>query len=1761
VASSVAPPKNTGGGGFVFEDDVCAWLLACMLAQEPPLEPELGSPIRIAFQTRVDGWHLDDALVTTVKGAHQRRIALSIKSNTQFTASTAPGDFVKAVWEQRLHIGSSVLQEDDLLGLLTAPLSSAAAASLSGLMGKALAGDPTTLPSRLVQPGWASDEERTLFASFACPSSVPATPSPSEADTARLLQRLRFLHHDFGAVVSESLKRSLALCRTSVRSHSSHDAEALWAILRTVAAELRPLAGTISLQQLVERLRSQVSLADHPDHTTDWTNLDARSKSDATQIADSIAGRVRLPRDADVDVLTPALEEGELVALLGASGAGKSAVARSLFERRAATDARTLWLDARSLDCQDFGIFEAALRIQHPIAELLASATSLRPTLILDGLDRLYSDNAFRNVARLLILARQNAPATRWRVLAPCQSQEWPRALDGLERAGAVGLEWKQLQLEPLNVVRLKPVGDAIAALARLFLQPKLGALFANLKFLDLVARRIDAGGEVDLSSWVGESSIADWFWSAEIDRGQDRIARGRFARALAQRQADDLVSSVATDNFEISELDPMESLAADHLCVQLPGDRIAFAHDLYGDWARLRVLLNNRAELPAFFEKRQGSPLWHRALRLLGIHLLEHAGGVDDWRSLLASFAQTGSNLLQDVLLEAPVFGANARTLLDSVFPDLVADEGRMLRRMLTRFLAFATVPDLQKVALAISLGIDPATARATYRLPYWPLWLDLLAFLHAHSSAILAVASSELARIVEMWLAFAPKGSIRRPEAADLAVLLGRHALGTRETYGRGEWQRERERFYTCALTAAYEKTEEVVAIAQDASQRGPAPSAADSAPAEQHQRRRGWPFRGTGEVRGPWPDGPRARVDEALQNVVLDSPSIMDLYRARPAAAREIILANLIQEPVEDDWNERWMYRRKLNVVDRHGWLPSLYIQGPFLGCLRENFAEGLELIARLVEFAAAREREEVERDRTAGRAQAITEGQSETTVDELLAQDQLSGVTLVGADETRVLPGDERVYGWSAGVGTPPHAVLSAIMALEQYFYLSLDSGKDIVGEVAAVLARCESVALLGMLCDVGKRQRSLFEGPLQSLLSAPEIYEWDIAKRVQGRTLLMIGAFDKGELFVKLARDFNDLEHRKVDLRHVAISLMLQRPSMREYFDRVRAAWAAEPPRSGRIDELRQQLTIALNIENYEIRDDPEHGRVIVNVEAMRAEEAQAGERKAFEDKMLVTMFPSRCRTILDERQELDEKRLGELWEQWNRIRELGARHPELPDGDRRFGDEYGNAVAGGVAVFLWHSDWGVEDAARLQALTDALRNVLANPPESPAFDSDVSVATWTFECFAAEAVAMLWARDPTNAEWRQAVAEAVFVPKYAVAKLLFGRCAQFRRTLGEDLGRLRRLALEWAYVRERVDLLRRVPREALQVDDEAFGRVQKNLSDWIDTSRAAFVSASSRGMPQNWAECDVGDKFTELDCIRRRWPGRPQLDFHLVRCAHEWLPLPDGAENADERKEVIFFWRSALAMVISRPQADLTQHDRQYPEEDELWVLNHVGASLLQLRPDEQPELLWQPVLDLHSEGHDWPETLLHSIHRNALAARETPASYASLVRSLLQRAFVDVDGKRRWSWHEGVWDALLGVDGWSRDLWEERHLETVTELQDAFRLWMEKVPMQGRRLAAFSSWLARSPAKPLRLPGLQWIAGLVRVDKEHELWDVEEAEDAVARLLNVVWAEQEGDLRAEPASFQAFRTLLGWLGEQQNRLGLELLGRLGSLT
>lgn len=1739
MSNNVAPPKNTGGGGFVFENDVCAWLLAAMLVGEPVFGKDCGALVRLDFQTRPDGWLLDDILATTEVGGLRNRFALSVKSNAQFTAASAPSDFVEAAWQQWLHLDSPVFDANlDFLGLVTAPLSSAAAGAVSGLVEKARANDPLSFPSRLAIPNWASADERALFASFACPGSVGQ--SQTDVDTARMLQRLRFLQEDFGVVASQSENRALELCRRASRSQAFEDAQMLWRLLRDIASELRPKAGSLTLHDLVGRLRAHVDLDDYPDHQQDWATLDARSRREAALVRTSLAASLSLPREDQVAGILQSVADGTRVALLGASGVGKSGLAKLAFEQRASNGQRTLWLDASSLDrVPNYDAFEASLQLRNPLRDLLVSERSREPLVILDGLDRLYAEVSFRMVATFLQLVSGVGQANRWRVLVVCQSLEWPRLLEALQRAGAPVARWSTHEATALPVAELQLVANQFPSLGHLIRQPRVGALLANLKLLDLVVRRLNEGARVDASAWVGESSVAEWFWTEEVARGPERLTRGQFLRRLAQEQADQLVVSVSVDSFEPGSLQVAQSLVTDQLLVEVPGDRLAFAHDLYGDWVRLRVLLNQRDDLAAFLQTRYQSPAWHRAVRLLGIHLLEREDGVPRWRELMTAFVNSGQTVVRDLLLEAPAFSMNAEQLLESIFPDLLATDDELIRRLLNRFLAFATAPDQRMQLFARAVGADLNQARAAYRRPHWPYWVAVLGVLHAHREEALRVASVEVAKVVEMWLGFAPPGSVRRSEASQIGVLLGQLAVDSREDYRN---RNDRGLFYRCALMAAPDYPEEVALLARTAAERFPRPelpSAATPLP-------RAWPQElfGRGTIRGPWAEGPLARVDEAFQSAVLDSPALYPLYKIRPVVAREVVLASLIEGPREEYWGGDHFHLHELDLVSRHRWFPALYTRGPFLACLLSNFDEGLELIMQLVDFATARASERARAARSRGGAE----------VDRVVAAIPLLGE---GAHPA-TFEGDAYVFGWSSGLGNPPETIGSALMALEQYFYIRLDAGDDVTEEITKVLERSRSVAGLGVLCDIGKHQVSLFDGPLRALLSGPELYSWDIFRVVQGRWHLTIGGCWDGAEFHELARQFHGLQHRTRDLRDVATERLLRSQEMQEFFAAVRAWWKQRLADGEKLDDLVEQLDLRLDPTNYQVREDPTHGLLIVNVALERLQAERATEYQAVQDRALLANFPIRCRKILDERCVQSESQLEQLWQSWMRIRELARAGAVLPADEEGVGGLYLNALTGGIAVFLWHEEWLSQVEARHQQLEDALDSVLnGEPPSSSRSSSEHDVATFTWDCFVAESASMLWARQPQDARWRRLVAAAVFAEKYATVRLLFTRCAAYRATLGDDFGRLRRLALDWAHVRGLLCSLRNM---GLALEQEIGERLLATAESWAEQAAASFVDGTLEPRRFDWHIFSDAPSFAEFNELRRPPAGYIQMDFKLVRCIHEWLPPPDGAQSPEERAIVVEFWRVALEVVVARPLADLHRRDQQHPLEDEVWVLENVAMALLQMRPDENPRRFWSAIIDLHSEAHDWPERFLIALHRHALAAEDIPASYARLVREITERALADVHEAQRWPRYEEVWDALIGIDDWVQDLWTARHTAHVLGIWDIIQQWMQNAPQTGRRLGKFARWLSGTAATPVRLRALPWLAEQLEPGDEGPVHQEEDVENNLARLLHKIWDLDQGELRSVVEPFNAFRALLAWLVERQNSLGLVLQGRIGGL-
>ena len=201
------------------------------------------------------------------------------------------------------------------------------------------------------------------------------------------------------------------------------------------------------------------------------------------------------------------------------------------------------------------------------------------------------------------------------------------------------------------------------------------------------------------------------------------------------------------------------------------------------------------------------------------------------------------------------------------------------------------------------------------------------------------------------------------------------------------------------------------------------------------------------------------------------------------------------------------------------------------------------------------------------------------------------------------------------------------------------------------------------------------------------------------------------------------------------------------------------------------------------------------------------------------------------------------------------------------------------------------------------------------------------------------------------------------------------------------------------------------------------------------------------------------------------------------------------------------------------------------------------------------------PIIDLHSGAHDWAEKFLNALHRQALASEVTPATYAPLLREIAQHAFSLIDGELRWPWHEEVWDALIGIDYWVSDLWSNRHAGHALHIWDVISMWMEKAPRKGQRLGKLARWLSKPAAAKVRVRTLAWFLDLLQADARGFAYRDEDVADDLAKLLNVVWDQDQNLLRLTSQSFAAFRGLLAWLGDRQNSLGLELQGRIGWLA
>jgi hypothetical protein len=107
----------------------------------------------------------------------------------------------------------------------------------------------------------------------------------------------------------------------------------------------------------------------------------------------------------------------------------------------------------------------------------------------------------------------------------------------------------------------------------------------------------------------------------------------------------------------------------------------------------------------------------------------------------------------------------------------------------------------------------------------------------------------------------------------------------------------------------------------------------------------------------------------------------------------------------------------------------------------------------------------------------------------------------------------------------------------------------------------LLRATNSVAVLGVLVNVGKYREELFKGPLRPLLGAQHMYEWDSQRSKENAY-----AFDamtwtrSGEVVFEMAKNWVLAPYRKTKLREIVPEMVVADSAMGDFVVAASSQW-------------------------------------------------------------------------------------------------------------------------------------------------------------------------------------------------------------------------------------------------------------------------------------------------------------------------------------------------------------------------------------------------------------------------------------------------------------------------------------------------------------------------------------------------------------------------------------------------------------------------
>ena len=1702
-----APVKNTGGEGYNFADNIAARLMIHMLARDFPLEVEAGYPVRLDWEAKDLGWHIDDLVVrlTTAQGSHVQ-CAISIKSNAHLNSNGFSSEFVHAAWAHwRSAANHPFDRQRDLVAVAVGALAHMVKIAWDGIRAQGHS-DPARLAVRLTPQGQSSQLQRQIFESILTGNPALLPPPPAE-EAAALLARIRVIEWN-SASEGEAVQRCAAL----TEANSPAAGLDLWKRLQGIAKGKRP-GGTITLPELIETLWPHVVLRDYPNHEAAWRTIERLSEGNRAAVHQVVGSNVHFSFQEQLTDLEKKLVANPIVVLRGDSGTGKSSLVAT-FVGQPGRYRRVVWLRERQVDFPSQHELAEYFHLQDWLPNLIQLSTANPSVLVIDGFEHFEGDALARILQ--LVTAISCGAISQWHLIVTCQPLAWSTYHTHLVKAHS-----GSPMVIPFNGPSFQQIWDAFhrsSEIARVLMRNDLRPVLSNLAVLNEVVWAIKSQPLDETQPWIGETQVIDWIWNYWIKSDHKRYLRSHLLKTVGELEGNRIAAAIKIADLPSDQLEAFGEAERDGR-LKVADSVVQFAHDIMGDWARYRSLkdLDDQSACDRIRDFAM-MPRWGRAIRLYAQSLAELSADLSRWNEALDRLEGTHVNsaVASDLFTDSLVLATNSVVLLTELWPSLIAQDGKLLRRILKRLQSTATVPHPAADQLE-----DPElreSAAIYWRIPNPVYWTGILHVMRSHADNVAKVALTDAAASCVLYLRSLPAGFPGREDAARLAIELAREAQCR-----LAEWRFHSpygcKEVYEALLYSAQEFPDEAGQIALELCHRRPEPNYAIQREVEANERREraeqdyraahpeeeqkrevvpvpGMMIRYASPLPPPWPDGPSERVGEAFASAVLDTQAFDALIMQRPKVASEILLAVCVEEPIEED-------RRHYTILDADGYgivqsknaYPSMHFKGAFLHFVRLSPTEALETIVRLVNFAT----QQWLRLRGVRPEATVPRG--------------LSWEFEIHGKAVRWF-GDAQVFQWHRYVHAKGSVVGSSLMALEKWLYERIDKQEDIVGPVEFLYDRSNSVAFAGVLTAVGMYQPSLFNDLLRPMLSSAELqlsYS-DIRKsEAQGTWgLSMISWADKGKEIYQQVLEWHQMPHRKTDLANTVRELMLHSPSMMAYMDaqakRWRARWAAQIADPQKDTTNLECVLAQFDAENYV---KGEEGALVFQPPSELVSRVQATIPRASFEKLLMEMR-ALARQVLSGQRSFPPNLLQGFFES------LQAIVASTIDSDvvRGYRDD---AISGGIAILLVkHCDWLAAHPEAEIWCVDTLRNLKLVTDRSDPLPSLMASTERDAEAYRAEAALILL--ETREEEWIQRIVlDGLAGFHYQSTALVMSQAYERRLGLGSTFDDLLSLLHIWAAIRHAFHYLhgphqwKELERyRALLLSRWRSGNLRRRP---VTIARAELLgSRLTEGVARRKENRAVREHMREYRKEARQKERKidlldTYLDLAVLKSGYSFLGRI-GIPVPEEEGTLLHFFQPLFDMHLGRvPVIEAGQEDweleRSHSDFD-YWIMELAAGFTIRSSTEEIARGFYAPILNLGAAAYHWVESFFHGWFQHGLRLSSTQEQFAARWSAMINYTLASTNWQREQSrlyfYLDSLANELLGITGRPKmRAGEEEFIRPVELIRPMIEKWCVVWLKAPRCMAHFAYFLSTPAGRSLLEWGTIRIAGQL---EQHSEWD-----------------------------------------------------------